>query len=81
MKLEDATLLATRIERHVPGIRVIAIGQFLRREEITDATPWRISVEAKGMSRPWVLSNEGELTQLILQQQQQQQQQQPGMLF
>lgn len=64
MTMEDAFLLAQHIERHVPGVTVVAIGRFVPAQSITDQ-PWKVSVIHEFSSKLKVIDGDEELREWL----------------
>lgn len=65
MSMADAFWLANHIQRNVPGLTVMAVGMFLRVEDIRDDIPWKVLVTAEGLAKPRVLMCEGDLQMFV----------------
>ncbi len=81
MSMADAFWLANHIQAHVPSVRVMAVGMFLRVEDIRDDSPWKVLVTAAGLAKPRVLLCEAELGPFVELVQRMQVETPEGMLF
>lgn len=65
MSMADAFWLANHIQRNVPGVTVMAVGMFLRVEDITDDSPWKVLATTAGLAKPRVLMSDGDLAMFV----------------
>ena len=64
MNQKEAHQLAEHIENEFDGVWVLAVGRFLDPSEITDRSPWKISVVVVGQERPRVIDSAKQLSTL-----------------
>lgn len=81
MSMADAFWLASRIQNKVPGVTVMAVGMFLRVEDIRDDSPWKVLVTAAGLTKPRVMMSEGDLRMFVAQMHKEKAAMPDGMLF